>query len=399
MLDGSSPLSRGIRCVPVPRWRSFRIIPALAGNTRGWVGTFVPPGDHPRSRGEYRIMVLGMAEEAGSSPLSRGILLCLVDGRQVVRIIPALAGNTYLPLTLGKPAKDHPRSRGEYTPRGGSLLGVLGSSPLSRGIPLDITGDYRRFRIIPALAGNTRCSTTSPAPCKDHPRSRGEYPRDLTEQTTAEGSSPLSRGILRACCGEVEGERIIPALAGNTQDPRRVRTSERDHPRSRGEYAMQDGQVRESSGSSPLSRGIRGWGAPGLGGGGIIPALAGNTVTDARPHRASRDHPRSRGEYFAAVQSGGTVEGSSPLSRGIRFRARHALPPRGIIPALAGNTGRAGSRSSAGRDHPRSRGEYDAAKVVGIGGNGSSPLSRGIHTQARRGLRHHGIIPALAGNT
>ena len=51
-------------------------------------------------------------------------------------IIPALAGNTNSAVQKNADVTDHPRSRGEYTPRPVGLLDASG--------------------IIPALAGNTR---------------------------------------------------------------------------------------------------------------------------------------------------------------------------------------------------------------------------------------------------
>ena len=51
------------------------------------------------------------------------------------------------------------------------------------------------------------------------------------------------------------------------------------------------------------------------------------------------------------------------------------------------------------RDHPRSRGEYLASSVTVWCTNGSSPLSRGIHSLINVIGTITGIIPALAGNT
>ena len=75
-----------------------------------------------------------------------------------------------------------------------------GSSPLSRGIPL--TADLVRAgsRIIPALAGNTMVAVVMTEVLRDHPRSRGEYDPDVVPKTTIMGSSPLSRGIPQPEC-------------------------------------------------------------------------------------------------------------------------------------------------------------------------------------------------------
>ena len=131
------------------------------------------------------------------------------------------------------------------------------------------------------------------------------------------GSSPLSRRIQDA--GDPGGQevRIIPALAGNTPTNK---------------WTIQN--VR------------------------IIPALAGNTPGTVSTTMWSRDHPRSRGEYAAATIPAAFATGSSPLSRGIRWRIWMRAAKVGIIPALAGNTWFPKVWTSVPTDHPRSRGEY-----------------------------------------
>ena len=195
---------------------------------------------------------------------------------------------------------DHPRSRGEYVWAGQRSWGAWGSSPLSRGILTILEPRLPRHRIIPALAGNTRIGNGRAGNAADHPRSRGEYCRHRWATYCPAGSSPLSRGIRDTAGSWAGNHEIIPALAGNTREP-----------------------VRGSSitcGSSPLSRGIRCVAARWCVRCGIIPALAGNTSPAAEPSSRSRDHPRSRGEYKGVYRVTGSLEGSSPLSRGIRPR-------------------------------------------------------------------------------
>ena len=73
--------------------------------------------------------------DPGSSPLSRGILPLRRRPLPWGRIIPALAGNTGTDFAGAAGTPDHPRSRGEYPRTVAAQDGVLGSSPLSRGIP------------------------------------------------------------------------------------------------------------------------------------------------------------------------------------------------------------------------------------------------------------------------
>ena len=193
------------------------------------------------------------------------------------------------------------------------------------------------------------------------------------------GSSPLSRGIPSWCPTRPRILRIIPALAGNTAPSRRIRPLSRDHPRSRGEYSSTKSGSLSSQGSSPLSRGIHPAPITVAGINGIIPALAGNTRVICTSGAASRDHPRSRGEYGWTGNLGIHSQGSSPLSRGILHHLRATTLSVRIIPALAGNTA-------------------TAAPVIASRG-GSSPLSRGILDLLEFTFHTGGIIPALAGNT
>ena len=193
------------------------------------------------------------------------------------------------------------------------------------------------------------------------------------------GSSPLSRGIPGVVREDIPGRGIIPALAGNTTTAASMNSSERDHPRSRGEYASPRQPPPTRHGSSPLSRGIH-WDRGHQGSrGGIIPALAGNTISCMTHFQSPSDHPRSRGEYEFVRRLRRDGLGSSPLSRGIRVLNESPDLAVRIIPALAGNTScRAGGFPCR---------------------HGSSPLSRGILHASSSPRLGWWIIPALAGNT
>ena len=96
---------------------------------------------------------------------------------------------------------------------------------------------------------------------------------------------------------DADKQWIIPALAGNTDVMLTWAAKQPDHPRSRGEYSVVREDQMRALGSSPLSRGIPGGAVCAGCGGGIIPALAGNTDGTASLVELHRDHPRSRGEY------------------------------------------------------------------------------------------------------
>ena len=129
------PRSRGVYAGRWPRLTGVRwIIPARAGFTPPRTSPRPPTTDHPRSRGVYDDSPVRARGAQGSSPLARGLP---ADGAvlpDVARIIPARAGFTDGALLHGRSGGDHPRSRGVYrlvVMRSGRLGG---SSPLARGL-------------------------------------------------------------------------------------------------------------------------------------------------------------------------------------------------------------------------------------------------------------------------
>ena len=216
--------------------------------------------------------------------------------------------------------------------------GSRGSSPLARGLLVREVVGKPLERIIPARAGFTLRRTHPDLDARDHPRSRGVYPRAHHARRTPDGSSPLARGLRRGGRGRALARRIIPARAGFTRSAGRRRGSRRDHPRSRGVYCVRSQPSASDRGSSPLARGLQAITATDGQAVGIIPARAGFT----------------RGVHGRA----GAHPGSSPLARGLPPGPGRRHSPRRIIPARAGFTGGYEPGSLGMRDHPRSRGVY-----------------------------------------
>ena len=316
-----------------------------------------------------------------------------------LRIIPARAGFTLCDMFRPHRRWDHPRSRGVYPVPRRRTHPPGGSSPLARGLRTQSRLGGRGRRIIPARAGFTRCSATMPRPAPDHPRSRGVYSPGLRDQPRGEGSSPLARGLLHRRRRLRLAHGIIPARAGFTPSARKTRWSRRDHPRSRGVYVGLKRAYKSCTGSSPLARGLRSHPLARKCVSGIIPARAG--FTPRRPGSTPWvwDHPRSRGVYGATPAVVRLACGSSPLARGLPVGRLFFLGGCGIIPARAGFTPTPRCRAGARSDHPRSRGVYlGCAFILGYP-IGSSPLARGLLSGWLGGGAHEGIIPARAGFT
>ena len=151
--------------------------------------------------------------------------------------------------------------------------------------------------IIPALAGNTRTSGGPRRPSRDHPRACGEHPGDVLDASRGMGSSPRLRGTPTALSLAPCRGGIIPALAGNTRMSATVVTSSWDHPRACGEHQKKEYGTGKPMGSSPRLRGTLHGLCAVPDGGGIIPALAGNTALCLALDKHHRDHPRACGEH------------------------------------------------------------------------------------------------------
>mgnify|MGYP000924237147 CR=1 FL=1 len=257
--------------------RPRRIIPARAGFTPTTTAPSAISPDHPRSRGVYVARTASRNRSAGSSPLARGLRAEGAPASFSRGIIPARAGFTAARSTPPPRAGDHPRSRGVYPVITSPDGGRRGSSPLARGLLLDVRHHPAEAGIIPARAGFTHRSAPVPAGSGDHPRSRGVY----------DDQDPRLR----------PGGGIIPARAGFTPSSPPPWPPGADHPRSRGVYMAMVIRNPVTDGSSPLARGLR-QAALRLGDDGrIIPARAGFTEEREPGPAGRRDHPRSRGVY------------------------------------------------------------------------------------------------------
>ena len=248
----------------------------------------------------------------------RGTLLAHGVECAITGIIPAYAGNTFIPRSINIFSQDHPRICGEHCERTNASSLSTGSSPHMRGTHCK-KSYYRGGKgIIPAYAGNTVAMWWRSARPWDHPRICGEHFQDFTAPSPSGGSSPHMRGTLIAVRDVACPIRIIPAYAGNTQSPRRTRIRWRDHPRICGEHRIPPYYLAQVEGSSPHMRGTPIGYVVQNTTGGIIPAYAGNTFC-----HASRS-PKNRG--------------SSPHMRGTRIVNPQVIHQFGIIPAYAGNT-------------------------------------------------------------
>ncbi len=278
----------------------LRFIPARAGNTPGTTTKSGGQSVHPRASGEHHIGPKRPNWGSGSSPRERGTPWPNAEVLAAARFIPARAGNTRQGVEGCQQAS--------------------GSSPRERGTHTCRRATCRRSRFIPARAGNTSGASTRPAFTAVHPRASGEHESGLRPIDSGHGSSPRERGThLRDRFGG-RVHRFIPARAGNTQSAHRPRRPSPVHPRASGEHAARASFSGRCSGSSPRERGTPCGVVAVAEGQRFIPARAGNTVIQLETLLGSSVHPRASGEHRDQGPGKIMTNGSSPRERGTPSR-------------------------------------------------------------------------------
>ena len=172
-------------------------------------------------------------------------------------------------------------------------------SPLTRGKPRPSSTRRRALRLISAHTGKTPRLSDRSCHVTAHPRSREENIDAWQLPERHVGSSPLTRGKPSRRKTPTLNTGLIPAHAGKTVASWRIRQAARAHPRSRGENYRPGHCEHRCDGSSPLTRGKRFCELRVSFDAGLIPAHAGKTTAGAGKLTTEKAHPRSRGENVA----------------------------------------------------------------------------------------------------
>ena len=213
---GSSPRMRGKLGKSINIIRGDRIIPAHAGQTISASGSRRPAADHPRACGANLTLLTIWTAVFGSSPRMRGKLKDASKQANMVRIIPAHAGQTRYHVGYGSLHSDHPRACGANSSVSLPIAYSVGSSPRMRGKRLGELAYCGWCRIIPAHAGQTPRRSHQRGETTDHPRACGANCSTVTISPRTLGSSPRMRGKRIDIVASASGVRIIPAHAGQT---------------------------------------------------------------------------------------------------------------------------------------------------------------------------------------
>ncbi len=173
---------------------SHRFIPAYAGNIKTYATLDDTQTVHPRICGEHYNVKLATKFVVGSSPHMRGTCPKRNHPCGKGRFIPAYAGNmeTTRPA-IGKTAV-HPRICGEHAIDGVTQVIDTGSSPHMRGTCKLAFQSPEILRFIPAYAGNIWSLRLVCSKSAVHPRICGEHKKVVDRKFSINGSSPHMRG-------------------------------------------------------------------------------------------------------------------------------------------------------------------------------------------------------------
>ena len=343
----------------------IRFIPAYAGNASALCAKSRRKSVHPRVCGERSRFARFPRASSGSSPRMRGTQAGANEDAESVRFIPAYAGNAGHQNAIYRHGAVHPRVCGERHEHGFCSYPPVGSSPRMRGTHWK--------------------GLSAPSGTPVHPRVCGERKRLRRFLFFSAGSSPRMRGTPRTRSVGIQLVRFIPAYAGNAEIDQAGSDYESVHPRVCGERSNTTYHPSCCAGSSPRMRGTRSglsvkafWLR-------FIPAYAGNAHCPCMLLLYRAVHPRVCGERLATPLSTISSFGSSPRMRGTRSRGRHSPARDRFIPAYAGNAQGAITMRCMPTVHPRVCGERrrqsDSEKNLG----GSSPRMRGTLT-AEKGI-------------
>ena len=154
---------------------------------------------------------------AGQSPRVRGNQLLGCRWRQVVRSIPACAGEPGSSISSSGVAAVYPRVCGGTKASLAAVPAGLGLSPRVRGNPIVVVQGLVDVRSIPACAGEPSQDVSRRGDAEVYPRvCGGTYVRRVSARFV-QGLSPRVRGNQLVSVGAAEIRRSIPACAGEPQ--------------------------------------------------------------------------------------------------------------------------------------------------------------------------------------
>ena len=189
---------------------------------------------YPRPRGGTQHGRRNIVSSLGLSPPTRGNRISPCSSPSSRRSIPAHAGEPEVYRLLGVSAEVYPRPRGGTNAGDAIASAARGLSPPTRGNPADRVDAVQVGGSIPAHAGEPKRNRWLNIPTGVYPRPRGGTASAHREVMGAEGLSPPTRGNHVIKSAPQNGQRSIPAHAGEPRQGRNRSRSTWVYPRPRG---------------------------------------------------------------------------------------------------------------------------------------------------------------------
>ena len=232
---GSSPHTRGSSPSRADQLRVNRVVPAHAGVIRRRWRYACLRASRPRTRGGHPSWSSVDEGVRGSSPHTRG--------------------SSVVGAEAGEDAGRRPRTRGGHPPLRDSDVPADESSPHTRGSSSRGTPPCRRWPVVPAHAGVIRGVPPGRRPNVRRPRTRGGHPRDLDAELGILLSSPHTRGSSSPEVLDTAKGGVVPAHAGVIRLSWASRGLPQRRPRTRGGHPVSAVVGWQHPGSSPHTRG------------------------------------------------------------------------------------------------------------------------------------------------
>ena len=193
-----------------------------------------------------------------------------------------------------------------------------------------------RLGPIPARAGEPLRVPHGPRRTGAYPRASGGTALEYIRAGFGKGLSPRERGNQRLAIHQLQPHGPIPARAGEPRGNRRAWSTRRAYPRASGGTLLVRRLAGIVGGLSPRERGNRILEGASCDLRGPIPARAGEPQRSPRSGRSSRAYPRASGGTRAASAALPLVPGLSPRERGNLPYCQLEGGGGGPIPARAG---------------------------------------------------------------
>ena len=294
--SGSIPACAGEPSIPVGSTAGGRVYPRVCGGTRSGVRVAKrAQGLSPRVRGN---LVQGddRAHQRGSIPACAGEPVVSAIRQPLLRVYPRVCGGTGMPEC--------------------AAVSDRGLSPRVRGNQADIFSICATIGSIPACAGEPSAIRISSTLMTVYPRVCGGTSYSATTRSRPEGLSPRVRGNPPAeiLLGRVQGS--IPACAGEPDTACPPRLPRQVYPRVCGGTGGVKRWPGAAAGLSPRVRGNPPAISLPAGGGGSIPACAGEPLPTPCSCRCVRVYPRVCGGTAVTALVPAAIDGLSPRVRG-----------------------------------------------------------------------------------